>query len=64
MVLPLIAKHTIGVVAVGARRYIDWLGALYRYVVISDRPLLLVFISLTGIYLCAGVLLFEKFSIG
>jgi hypothetical protein len=47
MVLPLIAKHTIGVVAVGARRYIDWLGALYRYVVISDRLLSPVFMSLT-----------------
>ena len=34
MILPAIAKHTIGVVAVGARRYIDWLGALRRFVVV------------------------------
>jgi hypothetical protein len=40
MIFPHIARNTIGVVAVGARRYIDWLGALYRSVIISDRPLL------------------------
>jgi len=32
MILPHIARHTIGLVAVGSRRYIDWLVALYRYV--------------------------------
>jgi hypothetical protein len=30
--LPHIARHTIGVVAVGARRYIEWLGVLRRSV--------------------------------
>jgi hypothetical protein len=38
--LPSIVRHTVGVVAVGARRYIDWLGALYRSVVVLGRPLL------------------------
>lgn len=37
MVLPRIARHTIGVVAVGARRYIDWFGALHRYCVHISR---------------------------
>ena len=32
LVLPYIARHTIGVVAVGARRYIDWLKPLGRYI--------------------------------
>ncbi|KAH9920051.1 Mechanosensitive ion channel-domain-containing protein [Fomitopsis serialis] len=32
LVLPHIARHTIGVVAVGARRYIDWLQPLGRYI--------------------------------
>jgi hypothetical protein len=32
MILPRIARHTIGVVAVGARPYIEWFGVLYRYV--------------------------------
>ncbi|KZT70940.1 hypothetical protein DAEQUDRAFT_666983 [Daedalea quercina L-15889] len=32
LVLPYIARHTIGVVAVGARRYIDWLQPLGRYI--------------------------------
>ena len=113
MILPSIVRHTVGVVAVGARRYIDWLGALYRFVVIlgltivaiieisdidphSSRYVALVawtgaiwiawnplvdtrqdrnaspkskniidFIGkfLFGIYLCAALLLFEKFSI-
>jgi hypothetical protein len=34
MILPSIVRHTVGVVVVGARRYIDWLGALNRSVVI------------------------------
>ena len=112
MILPSIARHTIGVVAVGARRYIDWLKALRRSVVvlvghhptfdISDidthfsryialvawtaamwiawNPLvnsrqdgkaspksrsIIEFIGkfLFGLYLCAALLLFEKFSI-
>ncbi|KAH8107938.1 hypothetical protein BXZ70DRAFT_884347 [Cristinia sonorae] len=32
MVLPHIAKATLGVVALATRRYIDWLAALHRYV--------------------------------
>ncbi|KAH9948995.1 Mechanosensitive ion channel-domain-containing protein [Amylocystis lapponica] len=32
MVLPHIARHTIGIVAIGARRYIDWIAALKRYI--------------------------------
>jgi hypothetical protein len=48
MILPSIVRHTIGVVAVGARRYIDWLGALYRSVVVSGCPLLPLLISLTS----------------
>lgn len=32
MIFPRIARHTVGVVAVGARKYIDWIAALYRYV--------------------------------
>jgi hypothetical protein len=32
MIFPRIARHTIGVVAVGSRRYIDWIGVLYRSV--------------------------------
>jgi len=113
MILPRIARHTIGVVAVGARRYIDWIGVLYRSVFTLVAPFSPSFISLTstpifaryvalfawslsiwiawnplidsrqdthaspksmqvvkfigkllfGIYLCAGLLLFEKFTI-
>ncbi|KAI9449408.1 Mechanosensitive ion channel-domain-containing protein [Lactarius psammicola] len=89
MILPHLAKHTVGVVAVGSRRYIDWLGALHRYVAlfawtlsiwIAWNPLIdsrqdaqasaksariIDFIGklLFGVYLCAALLLFEKFSI-
>ncbi|KAI0305411.1 hypothetical protein B0F90DRAFT_1808688 [Multifurca ochricompacta] len=89
MLLPRIVRHTVGVVAVGARRYIDWLGALHRYVALfswsliiwiawnplidsrqdahaSTRSVQIInFIGrlLFGIYLCAALLLFEKFSI-
>lgn len=89
MILPRLAKHTVGVVAVGSRRYIDWLGALRRYVAlfawtltiwIAWNPLIdnrqdakasaksvriIDFIGklLFGLYLCAALLLFEKFSI-
>jgi hypothetical protein len=112
MVFPRIARHTIGVVAVGARRYIDWLGALYRSVHIGRTVAFIIHIPdidahfaryvalfawslsiwiawnpliysrqdshaspksvqiitfvgklLFGIYLCTGLLLFEKFSI-
>ncbi|KAN0132094.1 Mechanosensitive ion channel domain containing protein [Lactarius tabidus] len=87
--LPHIAKYTVGVVAVGSRRYIEWLEALHRYVAlfawslaiwIAWNPLIgsrqdakasaksvhiISFIGklLFGIYLCAALLLFEKFSI-
>ncbi|KAF8499687.1 Mechanosensitive ion channel-domain-containing protein [Russula emetica] len=89
MMLPSIVRHTVGVIAVGARRYIDWLGALYRYVAlvawtggmwIAWNPLIDSRLDnnasaksksiiqfggkfLFGIYLCTGLLLFEKFSI-
>ncbi|EMD37930.1 hypothetical protein CERSUDRAFT_49967 [Gelatoporia subvermispora B] len=32
MVLPRLARHTVGLVAVASRRYIEWLAVLYRYV--------------------------------
>lgn len=32
MVLPRLARNTIGVVAVGSRKFIDWVAVLYRYV--------------------------------
>ncbi|KAG6837735.1 hypothetical protein H0H93_003537 [Arthromyces matolae] len=32
MTLPLILKWTFGVVAIGTRKYIDWISALHRYV--------------------------------
>ncbi|KAG8747159.1 hypothetical protein FRC10_002208 [Ceratobasidium sp. 414] len=35
MALPVILRHTLGVVAVGLRRYIDWLAALQRYIALS-----------------------------
>ncbi|KAH9963910.1 Mechanosensitive ion channel-domain-containing protein [Russula dissimulans] len=89
MILPRIARYTIGVVAVGSRRYIEWLIVLHRYVAlfgwslaiwIAWNPLViarqqntssaknkqiiqLIGRLLFGIYLCAGLLLFEKFSI-
>ncbi|KAF8629659.1 hypothetical protein AX17_005598 [Amanita inopinata Kibby_2008] len=31
-ILPIIIKSTIGVIAIGTRRYIDWMQALHRYV--------------------------------
>lgn len=30
--LPVFLRYTIGVVAIGLRKYIDWLGALHRYI--------------------------------
>lgn len=32
MILPRMIRKTIGVIAVGTRRYLDWLQVLYRYV--------------------------------
>ncbi|KAL6310327.1 Mechanosensitive ion channel-domain-containing protein [Sparassis latifolia] len=89
MLLPHVARHTVGVVVVGARRYIEWLYALKRYVAlfvwtlavwISFQPLVntrqestatsgdvriidTVAKLLFAFYVCAGVLLFEKFAI-
>ncbi|KAF9268886.1 hypothetical protein L218DRAFT_1073318 [Marasmius fiardii PR-910] len=88
-IVPGIIKATIGVVALGTRRYLDWAAVLHRYVAlffwtlamwISWQPLInkrqrddasdsskhaVDFISklLFGIYLCALILLFEKFAI-
>ena len=89
MVFPRIVKSTIGVVAVGSRRYIDWLDALHRYLAllgwmlavwISFQPLInarqrsdasdssknavdTIAKLLFAFWLCACVLVFEKFSI-
>lgn len=88
-IVPGIIKATVGVVAHGTRKYMDWAAVLHRYVAlfiwtltmwISWQPLInrrqrndasdssknaIDFISklLFGIYLCALVLLFEKFTI-
>ena len=56
MILPSIVRHTVGVVAVGARRYIDWLGALHRSVVVLGWPLLLLLASLTSIPISSDIL--------
>lgn len=87
--LPPIIRATVGAVAVGARRYIDWASALHRYVAlfawtlanwITWNPVIdtrqnsdateksvnvinLIGKLLFGIYLCAAVLLAEKFAI-
>ncbi|KAI0081214.1 hypothetical protein K474DRAFT_1588143 [Panus rudis PR-1116 ss-1] len=89
MILPRIARYTLGVVAVGTRRYIDWLEVLHRYVAtlgwtfaiwVSFQPLIntrqqsdasegsVQIINtfaklLFALFLCAGLLAFEKFSI-
>ena len=89
MVLPSIARATLGIVAVASRRYIDWLDALHRYVAflgwmfavwVSFQPLIntrqrsdasessksiidTIAKLLFGLWLCAGVLVFEKFAI-
>lgn len=34
-IFPPILRHTIGLVAVGSRRYIDWLEVLHRYVALT-----------------------------
>lgn len=34
-VFPFFLRHTIGLVAVGSRRYIDWLDVLHRYVALT-----------------------------
>ncbi|PFH51489.1 hypothetical protein AMATHDRAFT_142246 [Amanita thiersii Skay4041] len=88
-VFPRIVKSTIGVVAVGTRRYIDWMQALHRYIAlfgwtlaiwVSWTPLVayrqatdvssrsahvinLIGRVLFAFFLCAAILLFEKFSI-
>ncbi|KAK7057174.1 serine/threonine protein kinase [Favolaschia claudopus] len=89
MILPRIIRRTLGVIAVGTRRYLDWLQVLHRYVAltawtaaifISYQPLInsrqsgaatasaikiidLGAKLLFAFLLCAGILLFEKFSI-
>lgn len=89
MILPRIARHSLGVVAVGARKYIDWIAVLYRYNAlagwtlacwISFQPLIntrqakdasqsdqeavdLLAKLLFALFLCAAVLLGEKFAI-
>ncbi|TDL26257.1 hypothetical protein BD410DRAFT_784344 [Rickenella mellea] len=83
--LPHVGRHTVGVVAVASRRYIDWLGALHRYVALfgwslsiwiaftaliitgktkpTAQQVILISKLLFAIFLCAALLLFEKFSI-
>ncbi|KAJ7072310.1 Mechanosensitive ion channel-domain-containing protein [Mycena amicta] len=89
MILPRIVRRTLGVIAVGTRRYLDWLQVLYRYVAfffwtmavfISYNPLInsqqdpqaskssVQIIDLGqklffAFFLCAAVLLGEKFAI-
>ena len=89
MLLPRVARVTLGLVAVAARRYIDWLEVLHRYVAftgwtlavwITFQPLILTrqesdatdrdrsVVSLLAklffaFYICALVLLGEKFAI-
>ncbi|KAI0063682.1 hypothetical protein BV25DRAFT_1801709 [Artomyces pyxidatus] len=89
MLLPSLVRATVGVIAVGTRRYIDWLEALHRYVALfawtlstwiawgplisarqestashsSQSAVSLIARLLFGVYLCAALLLFEKFSI-
>ncbi|KAJ7901846.1 Mechanosensitive ion channel-domain-containing protein [Mycena olivaceomarginata] len=88
MILPRIVRRTVGVIAVGTRRYLDWLQVLHRYVAIflwtvavfvTYNPLInsqqlsassnaIKIIDLGNklffaFLLCAGILLFEKFSI-
>ncbi|KAF7792394.1 hypothetical protein EIP86_003431 [Pleurotus ostreatoroseus] len=89
MIMPRVARNSIGVVAVAARRYIDWLEALHRYVAlfgwtlacwVAYQPLILtrqasntssgsvsviqlIAKLLFAMFLCAAVLLGEKFAI-
>ncbi|KAL1748755.1 Mechanosensitive ion channel-domain-containing protein [Schizophyllum fasciatum] len=69
LLLPGLLRSTIGVVAVSSRRYIDWMSVLHRYVARSDasdesrRIIDLIAKILFGFFLCAGLLVFEKFSI-
>lgn len=86
--VPVIARYTIGVVAVASRRYIDWLQALDRYLAlftwtlavwVSWNPIIdnnqhttgqksinavdLIAKLLFAFFICAAILLFEKFAI-
>ncbi|KAI0344847.1 hypothetical protein BDW22DRAFT_1326420 [Trametopsis cervina] len=89
MLLPRLVRLTVGLVAVGTRRYIDWLEVLHRYVAltawtlvvwISFQPLILtrqegnasdrsknalslIAKMLFAFFICAAVLLGEKFVI-
>ncbi|TFK44710.1 Mechanosensitive ion channel-domain-containing protein [Crucibulum laeve] len=87
-IIPTIIRATLGLVAVGTRRYIDWMQALHRYIALfawtlaiwvswnpiidnhqrnagdkSIRAIDLIGKLLFSFFLCAAVLLFEKFSI-
>ncbi|KAG5643162.1 hypothetical protein DXG03_001492 [Asterophora parasitica] len=88
-IIPPILRSTIGVVAIGSRKYIEWMQALHRYIAlfgwtlaiwISYNPLIdnrqepgtgdksvkvvdLIARLLFSFFLCAAVLLFEKFAI-
>jgi hypothetical protein len=54
MVFPRIARYTVGAVAVGTRKYIDWLAVLYRYDkrccpdIASIIPFTIRYVALTG----------------
>ncbi|KAJ6499283.1 Mechanosensitive ion channel-domain-containing protein [Mycena sanguinolenta] len=89
MIIPGLIRRTVGIIAVGTRRYLDWLQVLRRYVAlfiwtwavfISYQPLIQQRQSSTAsasstkiidlgsklffaFLVCAGILLFEKFSI-
>ncbi|KAG6917310.1 hypothetical protein DXG01_002968 [Tephrocybe rancida] len=66
-IMPPVLRSTIGIVAVGTRKYIEWMHVLHRQgpgtgdksVKASDTAARLLF----AFFLCSGVLLFEKFSI-
>ncbi|KAJ7770227.1 Mechanosensitive ion channel-domain-containing protein [Mycena maculata] len=88
-ILPRVIRRTVGVIAVGTRRYLDWLQVLSRYVAlfgwslavfVSFNPLMKSRQSSTAttsdvqiitlgqklffaLFMCAALLLFEKFSI-
>ncbi|KZP03648.1 hypothetical protein FIBSPDRAFT_844740 [Athelia psychrophila] len=75
-VIPHILRGTIGLVAVGLRRYIDWLTALSRYIALfgwslanfggstaSEAILSLISKLLFGVMLCSALLLAEKLAI-
>ncbi|KAJ2925115.1 hypothetical protein H1R20_g11975, partial [Candolleomyces eurysporus] len=87
-VVPAVVRATVGVLAVGTRRYIEWMQVLHRYIALfawalvlwvtwvpliknnqqnpgdkSVKAVDLIAKLLFGFFICAAVLLFEKFSI-